>query len=349
MDIKEHVKCYCSFWKPTVARRITLSFLIFGMIIFLVTSFLYMIAGKKQFMRSTSQLIRHQFSQLENSGQPDFIRDGINESQPDLQRLLDMLANLSSSFYSVSDISIYSKAANGSSWYRLYFPDVRILHSEPIEDLFTKKLDHRLKKRFHRPNVDIFSAGGSHAMFVNITGENDVNDYFLKIGVYNAGIAGFMQQQAVHFLVFFLVALFLLRFFGYFFARKIAAPIENLSEISTEVAKGDLSTLAPVTTNDEIGELSKNFNQMIEGLRERERIKLIEFELEKGRQIQAEFLPKKKIGDALYFITLGNFKPHSLAISRPLITRYVFFRKIKNCNLSFSESLSAQNRPMGTE
>jgi nitrogen fixation/metabolism regulation signal transduction histidine kinase len=88
--------------------------------------------------------------------------------------------------------------------------------------------------------------------------------------------------------MFFLVALVILRFLGYYFARKISGPIEILSEISTEVAKGNLSKSVPVNTNDEIGELAKNFNHMIEGLREWERIKMVEFELEKGQKIQKD-------------------------------------------------------------
>jgi sigma-B regulation protein RsbU (phosphoserine phosphatase) len=59
------------------------------------------------------------------------------------------------------------------------------------------------------------------------------------------------------------------------------------------VAKGDLTHLAPVTSGDEIGALAGNFNKMVEGLREWERVKMIEFELEKGRQIQKEFLPSQ--------------------------------------------------------
>jgi sigma-B regulation protein RsbU (phosphoserine phosphatase) len=100
-----------------------------------------------------------------------------------------------------------------------------------------------------------------------------------------------MQAQIRLFVVFFVIALILLRFIGYYFARKIAGPIENLSAISAEVAKGDLSKSVPVTSNDEIGELSKNFNHMVEGLREWERIKMVEFELEKGQKIQRDFLP----------------------------------------------------------
>ena len=94
-----------------------------------------------------------------------------------------------------------------------------------------------------------------------------------------------------YFVMFFLVTLIILRFLGYYFARKISGPIETLSEISGEVAKGDLSKLVPVNTKDEIGELAKNFNHMVEGLREWERIKLVEFELEKGQKIQQDFLP----------------------------------------------------------
>jgi HAMP domain-containing protein len=46
-------------------------------------------------------------------------------------------------------------------------------------------------------------------------------------------------------------------------------PFENLSEISAEVARGDLNHLAPVTSTDEISQLSTNFNKMVEGLNDR--------------------------------------------------------------------------------
>jgi sigma-B regulation protein RsbU (phosphoserine phosphatase) len=54
-----------------------------------------------------------------------------------------------------------------------------------------------------------------------------------------------------------------------------------------------LTQLAPVKSEDEIGELSTNFNKMVAGLREWESVKKIEFELEKGREIQREFLPSQ--------------------------------------------------------
>lgn len=267
-------------------------FLLFGLIIFLVTAMLFTISGKKQFMSSTSKVVNHQLSQLEGSKEPDFIWNGINRSEPELYQLLEILANLSSTFYTVKDISIYSKAVDDESWHRLYFPDGPTMQSDRIlGDPYTGELDSWLGDRFRPARAKIMAANGLHSMFVNITGSKDTNFYFLKIGVDSEGMAGFMHKRMKHLIFFFLIALIFLRFIGYYFARKIAGPIETLSNVSSAVAKGDLSKTAPVTTNDEIGELAKNFNHMIEGLREWERIKMLEFEMEKGQKIQRDFLP----------------------------------------------------------
>jgi serine phosphatase RsbU (regulator of sigma subunit) len=291
MKVKEHLKSYCSFWKPSVARRITIYFVIFGLIIFLVTSFFFVIGEKKHFMRSTSKLIHHQFSQLKDSQEPDFIWYGINKPRPGLYDLMKWLENISSSFYRITDISIYSKDTTTASWFRLYFADDHILRAGPIQDAFVKDLNKTIRRRFHRSDVDLMTATGELSMFVDLTGRLDTNYYFLKIAIASEGIAGIIGYSLIKFMIIFIIALGIFRFIGYYFARKIARPIENLSEIAAEVAKGDLSKSVPVTTRDEIGELAVNFNKMVEGLREWERIKAVEFELEKGQQIQREFLP----------------------------------------------------------
>ena len=291
MKIKEHLRSYCSFWQPSLARRITFYFLIFGLIIFLATAFFYTVGAKKHFMRSTSKLIHHQFSQLDDSNEPDFIWYGINHPRPDLYNLMAMLEDISSSFYRVSDISIYSKDTGNASWSRLYFADDEILRASPINNSVVEELDKTIRSRFRHSDVDFISGEGELSMFVDITGKLDTNYYFLKIGIASEAIAGIFGFGVLKFIIGLLIALCLFRFLGYYFARKISRPIEDLSDAAAVVAKGDLSNLVPVSTQDEIGELGKNFNKMIEGLREWERIKVIEFELEKGQEIQKEFLP----------------------------------------------------------
>ncbi|CAG0931789.1 partial two-component system, NtrC family, sensor histidine kinase AtoS, partial [Rhodocyclaceae bacterium] len=55
-----------------------------------------------------------------------------------------------------------------------------------------------------------------------------------------------------------------------FLAKRYTAPIKNLADGVRRVADGDLSVTFPLTKGDEIGDLAKNFNEMVEKLRERE-------------------------------------------------------------------------------
>jgi serine phosphatase RsbU (regulator of sigma subunit) len=292
MKPAEHVKSYCRFWKPSVARRITFYFFIFGIVVFFITSMLYMGGSRKHFIRSTSRLINDQFSLMDSAQIPDFLWKTIGKPNLELDQLFHMLTSLSSSFYAVSDIAVYAKEAGDSLWYRIFFDDNKVLHLNLAQSSFSEKLDRNLERHFVKPGL-LARTDEEHALFVNVTGKADRNTYFLKIGIDSESFAGMMKREAKWIILIFIIALVLSRFLGYYFARKISRPIENLSQISAEVAKGDLTQMAPVASEDEIGELSTNFNKMVEGLREWENVKKIEFELEKGREIQREFLPNQ--------------------------------------------------------
>jgi class 3 adenylate cyclase len=60
---------------------------------------------------------------------------------------------------------------------------------------------------------------------------------------------------------------------AYFIARSFLRPLNVLSAAMAKVAGGTLDIRVPVTSNDEIGKVTGQFNTMVEGLRERERIR----------------------------------------------------------------------------
>lgn len=130
-------------------------------------------------------------------------------------------------------------------------------------------------------------------LFVNITSPADKGEYFYKVIIDRQGVTCLLGNGVLNFIAISLGALFLFRIIGYFFARRLAAPIEMLSEAAAKVAGGDLSLQLPSMGKTEIGDLGQNFNKMILGLREWQRIKQIEVEMEKGRKIQQDFLPSK--------------------------------------------------------
>jgi len=287
----EHFKSYCTFWKPSLARRITLYFLAFGLIIFLITSGLHMVGAKKQFMHSTGKIIRSQFFRLSGAEQPDFLWSGIGQRQPSLYRLIDLLRQMTSNFYSVNDISIYSRRKQGTDWYRLFLKENGVLQAEAIRDGATRKLERGMQKRFGHSRMNFYESDTALSMMVDLKKPSDQHHYFLKVDIGLESIAGWFRRQARFLTVFLILVLIISRFVGYFFARRISRPIEALSAFTSGVAGGDLSKTVTVNRHDEIGRLAENFNTMIKGLREWERMKVIEFELEKGQQIQKDFLP----------------------------------------------------------
>ncbi len=66
-------------------------------------------------------------------------------------------------------------------------------------------------------------------------------------------------------------------------SRRLSRPLERLSGAMNAIAKGDPERKVAVEGKDEIAQLARNFNQMVEGLRER---KLIE---QMGREMSAAF------------------------------------------------------------
>ncbi len=57
------------------------------------------------------------------------------------------------------------------------------------------------------------------------------------------------------------------------FAKSILRPIADLQRATEAIARGRYDVAVPVTTGDELGELAVSFNQMVQGLAERERLR----------------------------------------------------------------------------
>jgi serine phosphatase RsbU (regulator of sigma subunit) len=288
----DHITSFFCFWKPTIARRITIYFLIFGLIIFLFTTFLYTVAAKRTFLKSVGSVIQGQFSQFKDVSEVDFLLKGIGNPQPEIYSMFGLLSSLSSAYYVVSEVAFYRQDPTGQTWTRIFFRDNDVLQEAPADDPSIQKLAHRLNRRFHRMEANLFKTDGTITMFVNLTGEKDTSRYFLGIGLDSETFTGFIRSQFKLFLLFLFMGMVVSRLLAHIFVRKIARPIEKLSETVSRIAQGDLSHEVSLTSKDEIGQLAADVNTMMAELREWDRIKRIEFELEKGQEIQREFLPR---------------------------------------------------------
>ncbi|MDY6805391.1 MAG: adenylate/guanylate cyclase domain-containing protein [Cyanobacteriota bacterium] len=82
----------------------------------------------------------------------------------------------------------------------------------------------------------------------------------------------------------------------YLLARSVARPILAIADTAVKVSKGDLTHLAPVMTEDEVGILAETFNQMTEQLqilyaKMGQKVELLEIEREKSDRLLLNILP----------------------------------------------------------
>lgn len=82
----------------------------------------------------------------------------------------------------------------------------------------------------------------------------------------------------------------------YLLARSVARPILAIADTAVKVSQGDLTHLAPVMTDDEVGILAETFNQMTEQLQilyanMAQKVKLLEIERVKSDRLLLNILP----------------------------------------------------------
>ncbi|WP_294876891.1 MULTISPECIES: cache domain-containing protein [unclassified Sulfurospirillum] len=115
-----------------------------------------------------------------------------------------------------------------------------------------------------------------------------------------------------------IIVLIIALIISYIFFKKLLQPISTLSEMANSATKGDYSVRSSIKSNDEIGELSKNFNTMIETIESN--IKKEKQMMEQSRLAQmGEMMsmiahqwrqPLGAIGSATTFIKIQSEKYH---------------------------------------
>ena len=74
------------------------------------------------------------------------------------------------------------------------------------------------------------------------------------------------------------------------FSTGIIEPVRRMEAAMAKVEKGDLAVTVTVNSNDELGALAENFNQMTEGLKDRYRLRQ---SLDLAKEVQQNLLPAK--------------------------------------------------------
>ena len=78
-----------------------------------------------------------------------------------------------------------------------------------------------------------------------------------------------IQQSVTLFISTGILGLFIMYFISFFLSKRILKPVYTLIESSENIASGDYTQQIDYVSHDEIGELTKSFNQMVINIREK--------------------------------------------------------------------------------
>lgn len=108
---------------------------------------------------------------------------------------------------------------------------------------------------------------------IEVKGEKVIMGRALLARSLREELGPFKARMRTTLLVALSAALVLSLLIGTFLARRFSSAIRRLEEGARRVRGGSLDVAVPVTSHDEIGQLTESFNEMVAGLRQRDQIK----------------------------------------------------------------------------
>jgi putative nucleotidyltransferase with HDIG domain len=143
--------------------------------------------------------------------------------------------------------------------------------STPLSQWSTLALDPSTRGRVSPTSVVELSrtAGGPGMEIISPWTVRTTNLGYVGTVGSAAGLLADTNQLRIILVTLFLAGVLFTLAIGIWLARRITRPVHRLVEATRLVSAGDLEHEAPVTTHDEIGELTDSFNQMTRSLREK--------------------------------------------------------------------------------
>jgi sigma-B regulation protein RsbU (phosphoserine phosphatase) len=216
-----------------------------------------------------------------------------NEGTEMQKELEGKINGLSRKFSEIRDARLFRAAAN-----TVIDEGVKKEHLEVFKQTFMQKKNHSVMEQ--RDGLEITY----DYIFLNIMDTQLYDGYVVMLESDNSKQIALFYDELKRLGIMLFVALLVLVTIIYFRARQITRPIEQLALKAGAISKGNLNERMEVNSNNEVGQLSQNFNEMISQLQESYNTleqKVVERTAELSEQKNIVEHKNKEITDSIYY------------------------------------------------
>jgi len=273
-SLKSFLKDFLTFWKPSLARRITLSFTVFGLVIGYAV-FIYLA------VRSTNIFIEL-VSESVGEYQYYISQENVGKNQSELLKFINQRMTNISDAAKVMNIIIPSLKFDlyfqeDRTWLHTFTDEKGSVKSEKIiNSVIITSLENAKKKKITTTRRFFYGAKDKVNVKINISPEGGRYTQFISFDFPRMGLLKILHENIFKAIIFFIVLMIVSHSLAHIFSFWLAQPIEKLSHEAETIASGQYERRFTTGRKDEIGKLAEALNTMasriIDGTKERENI-----------------------------------------------------------------------------
>lgn len=273
-SLKSFLKDYLTFWKPSLARRITLSFTVFGLVIGYAV-FIYLA------VRSTNTFIEL-VSESVGEYQYYISQENVGKNQSELLKFINQRMTNIRDAAKVMNVIIPSLKFDlyfqeDGTWRHTFIDEKGSVQSEKIiNPVITISLENAKKKKITTSRRFFYGAKDKVNVKINISPEAGRYTQLISFDYPRMGLLKILHENIFKAIIFFIVLMIVSHSLAHIFSFWLAQPIEKLSHEAETIASGQYERRFTTGRKDEIGKLAEALNTMasriIDGTKERENI-----------------------------------------------------------------------------
>jgi HD-GYP domain-containing protein (c-di-GMP phosphodiesterase class II) len=247
--------------KISLGTRLTIYFMIFGVLVGYISYVLYTIESSRSNIETAYQAIVPIIKNATGSKGEDFLADLVNKKNEDVLRMYRMIIKPSFPEFGKVEPVFFYYDSNNKIWKEMYI-DNDVFRDKPAESSQIPELDAATQISIYYPSRIFWGKSDRMSIFLRLPLPEAKNIYVVSLEMNREGIASFIVKHVEQFIIFSVLMILISIVLGRIFASRIVKPIRKLSEVAQARAEGNLASEFHTDRNDEIGVLAWSLNIM---------------------------------------------------------------------------------------